>query len=87
MTLSHMEILSETVSRYDSRVAPVTATELASEMDADAETIRGCFEDFESKCLVKPADEGYRPTVTARELLELDVDEGMLLVLDAEPEA
>jgi len=36
---------------------------------------------------VKPTDEGYRPTVTARELLELDVDEKLLLILDVEPDA
>ena len=86
MTVSHMEVLAETVSRYDSREAPVTAVDLAAEIDADAETIRTCFEDFESKCLLKPVGDGYRPTVTARELLDLDVDDEMLLILDAEPE-
>jgi predicted transcriptional regulator len=87
MTVSHMDVLAETVSHYDSRSAAVTATELASAMDADVETIRDCFEDFESKCLLKPVGDGYRPTVTARELLELDVDDEMLLILDAEPDA
>jgi predicted transcriptional regulator len=81
-----MNVLSRLVARYDEREAPVTPAEIATVVDADIATVRECFEDFESKHLLKPADSGYRPTITARELLALDVDDDALLILDAQPE-
>ena len=86
MTRSQIRVLSETVSRYDARGEPVTPTELAATMGMDTDEVRTCFEDFESKHLLKRVEGGYRPTVTARELLELDVSEETLLILDTEPE-
>lgn len=81
-----MQVLSETVTRYDTQEEPVTPEELAETVEGDIETVRGCFEEFESKHLLKCVEGGYRPTVTARELLELDVPDSTLLVLDVEPE-
>lgn len=86
MKPSDIEVLSETVTQYDRRDKPVTPTELAEIVETDVETVRGCFEGFESKHLLKCVEGGYRPTVTARELLELDVADDALLILDTDPE-
>jgi predicted transcriptional regulator len=83
MTGSQLEFLSWLVDRYDAAEQPVTPTETADHFGIDVETARACFNEFESNHLLKPVDgEGYRPTVTARELLELDVDDTEFLVLD-----
>lgn len=87
MTTAQMDVLSRLVTRYDERDAPVTPAELASIIDADPETIQAFFEDFESKHLLKTVGDGYRPTVTARELLALDLDDDALVILDAQPES
>jgi predicted transcriptional regulator len=81
-----MEILSEAVTAYDARDRPVTPTDVAEATSVDLDAIRATFEEFESKHLLKRVESGYRPTVTARELLELDIDDDALLILDAEPE-
>jgi len=85
MTVSHMDVLSETVALYDGRGAPVTPPELAEKLDTDDGRIRTCFEDLESKCLLKQVTGGYRPTVTARELLELELSGDLPLVVDPAP--
>lgn len=87
MTASQMRILSRLVSRYDEREGPITATEMATVVDSDPATLREFFENYESKHLLKPVDDGYRPTVTARELLELDIDDDALVILDTQPES
>ena len=87
MTTSQMRVLSRFVSRYDEREKPVTPAEMATMVDANAEMIQQFFEDFESKHLLKPVGNGYRPTVTARELLALDIDDDALVILDTQPES
>ena len=87
MTASQMWLLSRLVSQYDEREEPVTPAEMATVVDADPVTVRQFFEDFESKHLLKPAGDGYRPTVTAHELLALDIDDDALVILDAQPES
>jgi predicted transcriptional regulator len=84
---TQLHVLSRLVIRYDERDAPVTPAEIARVVDADPETIREFFEDFESKHLLKPAGSGYRPTITARELLDLDLDDDATVILDAGPES
>ncbi|MEF8813045.1 MAG: hypothetical protein V5A55_04420 [Halovenus sp.] len=86
MTVSEMQVLSETVTLYETQGGPVTPAGLAAEMEAETETIRTCFDDFESNYLLKQTEGGYRPTVTAHELLELDLEHGDLVILDTEPE-
>ncbi len=85
MTVSEMQILSRTVTRYETQGEPVTPAGLAAEMEAETEVIRTCFDDFESKYLLKQTEGGYRPTVTAHELLELDIEHDDLVILDTEP--
>lgn len=87
MTIAPIELLSALVHRYDERGEPVTPAELAETVDADAALVREQFESFESKHLSKCVGAGYRPTVTARELLELDIGDDALVILDAQPES
>jgi len=86
MTVSPLEVLAEAIALYDARPAPVTPTELAEALDADVDTTRAYVTDFESKHLLQRVSDGYRPTVTARELLELDIDDETGLILDPEPD-
>lgn len=86
MTVSPLETLAEAVALYDARPAPVTPVALAEALDADVDTIRAYVNDFESNHLLQRVNGGYRPTVTARELLELDIDTETALILDPEPE-
>lgn len=87
MTTSQIQILSVLISRYDERDEPVTPAELAVAVDADTETVRELLVDFESKHLLQDVEDGYRPTVTARELLELDIAADALLILDSQSDA
>lgn len=84
MTRSRMQVLSETVRLYDERGEPITPTDLAATTELAPSTVRAYFDGFESKHLLKRAGDGYRPTVTARELLELDVADDVTLILDVE---
>lgn len=86
MTISQMEILSCLVDRYDYREEPVTLDEVAMIVDADITTVRKHFDQFESNYLVKAVGDGYRPTMTARELLDLDFDEDTFFILDPQPQ-
>lgn len=86
MTTDQIEVLSLLVSRYDERGDPVRAAEIATEVDTDPATVRNTFENFESKHLLKAIGDGYRPTTTARELLELDISEEALIILDPQPD-
>lgn len=79
-----IELLASIVDRYDESGNPVEPVEFAS-TPAQLQSIRDCFEDFESKYLLTVEDGGYRPTVTARELLELDIEDDGLVLLDCEP--
>jgi predicted transcriptional regulator len=84
MTGNKLQFLSWFVERYDAAEQPVTPIEAADHFGIDVETARTCFDEFESNDLLATVgDRGYRPTVTARELLELDVDDTEFLVLDA----
>lgn len=80
-----IELLASIVARYDEHEQPVTPEEFAS-TDSELNSIRACFDDFESKYLLKEIEGGYRPTVTARELLTLDIEDDAVLFLDCDPE-
>jgi len=82
---SQIELLAAIVDRYDQSEQPVRPADFAR-TPTELRSIRDCFEDFESKHLLAREDGDYRPTVTARELLELDIDEDELLFLDCDPE-
>jgi predicted transcriptional regulator len=87
MSEKQIEVVSWIVDRYDANQQPVTPAEVANHTGSDVETLRSCFENLEANCLLTTVDGGgYRPTVTARELLELDVDDDTFLILDTCPE-
>jgi len=87
MSHNQLRILSRVVDRYDADQQPVTPAGIANATATDVEEIRACFDSLEENCLLTTVDDGgYRPTVTARELLELDIDEDSLLVLDTCPD-
>jgi len=87
MTTSQMELLSVLVSEYDEQNEPLSPAEIAIAVDTESTTVRESFDDFESKHLLTPVDGGYRPTVTARELLALDLDDGAAVILDPRPDS
>lgn len=83
----HRRVLERIVEQYDEEEQPVTAVEVGVSCAIDEESVRACFETLERNHLIVPvSDSGYRPTITARELLELDLDDDGVFILDAEPE-
>ena len=67
-------LLEYVVEQYDRRERPVTPSEAASGLDLDPAVATHCMDAFADCHLVATEDDGYRPTVTARELLALDRD-------------
>jgi hypothetical protein len=63
-----------------------TTESFADHFDGDTGAVDDALDTLESRCLLATADDGYRPTVTARELLDLDIDDDTFLILDTEPE-
>ncbi|MFT4920993.1 MAG: putative transcriptional regulator [Haloarculaceae archaeon] len=85
MDESQLRALSWIVEQYDTQEAPVTPADVTDHFQSDIDAVRSCFDNLESKCLLKRLDGGYRPTVTAQELLDLDIDDDTVLILDTEP--
>ena len=67
-------LLEYVVERYDQREQPVTPSEAASQLEAEQAVVAHCLRAFAECQLVAREAGGYRPTVTARELLALDWD-------------
>jgi predicted transcriptional regulator len=73
-------VLATLVDRYDSSTTPVSVTTLAGALDAEEETVSQRVSRLVACELAAPAAGGYRPTVTGRELLALDVEDGPVIV-------
>jgi len=84
-----LAVLTQIVEQYDDNQQPVTPADLDDTLDADESAIRDCLGPLVASDLVVVVGDGYRPTITARELLALDIDfEESLVVLDFDtPEA
>ena len=67
-------LLEHVVDRYDRTERPVTPGEAARRLDIEESVAVECLAAFAECHLVVREDGGYRPTVTARELLALDWD-------------
>jgi predicted transcriptional regulator len=67
-------LLKHVVERYDQDERPVTPIEAARRLDIEESVAVECFAAFAKCHLVARENGGYRPTVTARELLALDWD-------------
>jgi predicted transcriptional regulator len=82
MDESSYRLLEQVVARYDEVDGPVSPERLATAVDGDAESINERLARLERCELVATVDGGVRPTVTARELLALDIDDPSVLVID-----
>lgn len=80
---SKRRLLETLVILHDREGCPLGADRLAERLGAEAAEIRERLESLRSYELVKRSGDGpgYVPTITGRELLELDID-GEFLVVD-----
>jgi predicted transcriptional regulator len=67
-------LLEYVVERYDREERPVRPDDAANDLGIEESVASHCLAAFADCYLVVDEDEGYRPTVTARELLALDWD-------------
>lgn len=81
MTPSTHAVLVSLVERYDATGDPVTQKALAASLDRCESELSGTIERFCEVELAARERGGYRPTVTARELLDagIDLDETVAL--------
>jgi predicted transcriptional regulator len=84
---NQIRLLRWIVDRYDADEEPVVPAKAAAQFEGDIKTLCDSFDSLESNCLLAAVEGGYRPTITARELLELDIDDDTLVILDPEPGA
>jgi predicted transcriptional regulator len=77
-------LLEYVVERYDQCERPVTPGEVASQLDIEESVAAHCLTAFTDCHLVVAESEGYRPTITARELLALNSDGA---VVDSRPDS
>lgn len=82
MTVSTSELLAFVVKSYDEHGRPVTTADATARFDADRAAVESGFGTLVDCELVAGVDRGYRPTVTGRELLDLDMT-GDLVIVDA----
>ena len=81
LTELDLTLLARIVERYDHDERPVTPATLSAVVDANESAIEVCLAELASNELLASVDGGYRPTITARELLELDIDPEDALVI------
>lgn len=82
MSPSRYDVLVELVALYRESGAPVTTAAVAESLGVPEESLAESVESLRAFELVEATDGRYQPTVTGRELLELDVDPEGTLVLD-----
>lgn len=82
MTATKRRLLELLVTMDEVDATPVEPNRLAERLDTDVETTLAHLQSLESYELVKrqPPNGGYRPTVTAHELLALDIDDTFLII-------
>ena len=83
MSVSNSALLTFVAARYDEVDRPVTAADAAGRFDVGRESLRRQLDTLAGCELVARQEGGYRPTVTGREFLDLDVA-GDLAVVDPE---
>jgi predicted transcriptional regulator len=80
MTVTPHRLLEFVVETYDERNDPVLPADIAAQFDISTPEATRQFDRLHDCELVATEEDGYRPTVTARELLELDVDDEFVVV-------
>jgi predicted transcriptional regulator len=83
MDATNYRLLQQVVARYDERNQPVTAASLADAVDSDVPDVTDRLARLEDCELLASEGAGVRPTVTGRELLELDIDDPEFFVIDS----
>lgn len=82
MSLSPHTVLVTVVDHYEESDAPVTARAVAESQAAPAAELSRSLDSLCEFELLESTEDGYRPTVTARELLALDIELDDALVVD-----
>jgi predicted transcriptional regulator len=80
MNRKNCPVLSAVVERYDRTGEPVSPSPVASALEREEESVASRLSQLVACELLAPTGDGYRPTVTGREFLELDVECGPLIV-------
>lgn len=80
MTPSPYRLLEFVVGTYDDLERALTPADAATRFGMTREQAVECFGKLVECELLTKADDGYRPTITARELLELDIDDEFVVV-------
>ena len=87
MTAARRRLLERVVATYDREERPVALATIADGLAREPEEVRECLEALAAvELVVGVGPDTYRPTITARELLELDVADERLLVVDPDGE-
>lgn len=82
MSPSSHTVLVAVVDHYRKSNEPVTARSIAESEGIPEEALTQPLESLCEFELLEPTERGYRPTVTAREFLALDIEPEDVLVLD-----
>jgi hypothetical protein len=79
---SPRSVLAALVARYDERGVPLSPAVLADALDGDPHphAVERCLDRLVACELAATTPDGYRPTVTGREFLDLDIDGGFAVV-------
>jgi DNA-binding IclR family transcriptional regulator len=80
MTPSPYRLLEFVVGTYDDLERPLTPADAATRFGMPRERADECFDRLVECELLATVDDGYRPTITARELLELNIDDEFVVV-------
>lgn len=82
MSVSMHAVLVELVELSGETDEPVSQSALAASLAVSEESLAESLDSLQQFELVAPSGDGYRPTVTARELLAADIQLDDTLVLD-----
>lgn len=80
MTVTPHRLLAFVVETYDEQNAPLCPSDIAAQFEVSTPEATRQFDRLHECELVTTEGDGYRPTVTARELLELDIDDEFVVV-------
>lgn len=81
----NLAVLELIVELYDRRGEPLPIEVLSESLERPDAAMQVVIDHLEACHMVRTVDDsGYRPTITARELLELDLDDDALIVVETE---
>jgi predicted transcriptional regulator len=74
MPVSEQSVLVAVVQRYDNTGEPLSTAAVAARTDGDDDAVAAALERLAASEFLVETATGYRPTVTAREFLALDIE-------------